>query len=286
MNIRNFVLSFYQNTGDDVHIQRVERPREAKEFHTHDYYQIYYIAKGSLIHDLETDSSCLSVGDMFIIPPGVVHRIREEEGIVFYSLSFMPKVIEQLSRSAGFAADFLEQIKAEPTRPRVALPAEEMLRVEGIIKQIFLEFEGKSIASDEVVKLYIGILLTLFARNYYRISDALPIPRYGDRRQFIRHCVDYVEQHYFRPLTLESIVREAAISKSEFCKEFRKTTGYSFHRYLNLCRIHKGAELIQKGNKITAVHALCGYEDYATFYRNFVKIMGVSPAQFKNAHAE
>ena len=99
MYIRNFALSFYPDTADGVHIQRVEHPREARVLHSHEYYQIYYIAKGALTHYLGEEVSRLSRGDMFLIPPGLSHRICEEDGTVFYSHSFMrtqwsfPKVI-------------------------------------------------------------------------------------------------------------------------------------------------------------------------------------------------
>ena len=78
MNVRNFALSFYGNDVEEIHIQRLEKPREAKELHTHAYFQIYYIKRGSLCHFVEGSSSRLFAGDMFIIPPGVVHRIEDE----------------------------------------------------------------------------------------------------------------------------------------------------------------------------------------------------------------
>ena len=40
--------------------------------------------------------------------------------------------------------------------------------------------------------------------------------------------------------------------------------------------------LIKKGYKITAIYGLCGYDDFTTFYRNFKKIIGVSPKEYKN----
>ena len=44
-----------------------------------------------------------------------------------------------------------------------------------------------------------------------------------------------------------------------------------------------GTELIKKGYKITAIYGLCGYNDFSTFYRNFKKIMGVSPDIYKKS---
>lgn len=280
MHIRNFVLSFYPNTADGVHIQRVERPREAREYHTHEYYQIYYIAKGSLTHHLSDTAVRLSRGDMFLIPPGVTHKIQDDDGILFYSLSFTPQVLDEVSRSAGFAADFLRNFHS--VRPKVSVPADEILRIESMMEQIHREFEAGQVAASEIIKLYIGLLLSLFARICLKDTESLPLPGQDDKTRFLLYCVDYIEHNYFQNLTLDSIVKQAAVSKSEFCKGFRAITGHSFHQYLNLCRVRDAVRRIENGEKISAVCQICGYRDFSTFYRNFFKIMGMSPTEYRN----
>jgi len=284
MNIRNYALSFYSNTLEGIHIQRVEKPREAKEIHTHEYYQIYYILKGRLTHYIEDDISVLSAGDLFIITPGTAHRIEENGDTVFYSLSFMPEVIDSMDRSAEVAIDFLNSLKNEKRiRPKITVPSDEVLHFETIIERIYREFEEHRIIGYDIIRLYIILLLTLFARIYYDFSDAPPsLSAANDRNKLILYCVDYIEHNYFRSISLDEIVRISMLSKSEFCRSFREITGYSFHNYLNYCRIKKAAEMIKRGDKITALYTFCGFEDFSTFYRNFKKTMGISPAQYKN----
>ena len=98
MDIKNFVLSYYNNAVENFHIQKVEKSYEAKKPHTHEYFQIYYIAKGSLVHFIENTSSKLCQSDMFIIPPGVVHYIYPEPNTVFYSFSFMPDFFHETNQ--------------------------------------------------------------------------------------------------------------------------------------------------------------------------------------------
>ena len=282
MNVRNFALSFYGNDVEEIHIQRLEKPREAKELHTHAYFQIYYIKRGSLCHFVEGSSSRLFAGDMFIIPPGVVHRIEDEEDISFYSLSFMPEFIEEMSRTAAFAASFLKRVEKESEiRPRITLPPEEVLRIERIIEDIYSEFESKSIASGETVKLYTALLLSLFARIYFDTSREPIIPESADKNHLMLYCVDYIKLNCHKSISLSDMLRLSTLSKSEFCRRFRETTGHSFNEYLNLCRLRRACEYIREGKKITSVCSLCGYEEFSTFYRNFVKIIGISPDKFK-----
>ena len=287
LNIRNFVLSFYENAANGIHIQRLEKPREAKEFHTHVYFQIYYIKKGSLTHFVEDYSSKLSAGDMFIIPPGVVHRIEDDEGISFYSLSFMPEIIEEMSHTASFAANFLHQVSREGhTRSKITVPSEEVLRIETLIEQIYEEFQKNNLAGGEIIKMYTALLVSLFARIYFDTSNELPIPQSKDKNHLMLYCIDYIKLNYFKSISLEDMLRLSTLSKGEFCKRFREITGHSFLEYLHLCRIRKACEHIKNGDKMSTVYSFCGYDDYSVFYRNFVKIMGISPAKYKDVNSK
>ena len=64
MDIKNYALSYYKDSAEDFHIHKVDKVREAQKPHTHEYFQIYFIAKGSLIHHLGDFSSRLSHGDI------------------------------------------------------------------------------------------------------------------------------------------------------------------------------------------------------------------------------
>jgi len=98
MNVKNFVLSYYKNSIENFHIQKLDKVTEAQKPHTHEYFQIYFIAKGSLEHYVENEFAHLNQGDMFIIPPGLTHYISPSSNTVFYSLSFM----EGLLKKFGF----------------------------------------------------------------------------------------------------------------------------------------------------------------------------------------
>ncbi len=89
-----------------------------------------------------------------------------------------------------------------------------------------------------------------------------------------------MKENFEKEISLDSMVRLSAMSKSNFCSIFYSVTGKTFNHYLNTIRIHKAAEYIKAGYKITAIYGLCGYNDFSTFYRNFKKIMGISPKEY------
>ena len=284
MDIKNFVLSYYKNSTENFHIHRVEKTIEAQKPHTHEYFQIYFISKGSLVHFVENDSSHLMHGDMFIIPPKTLHYIKPNHDTVFYSFSFMPDFLGETTKINHLANNFLHRLtadNAEKIHPKISINSERNLYIESIMEHILREFEEKAIGYEETARAYCIILLTIIARNYFE-NELKHIPFNFDNKQFILHCINYIENNFTEDLTLEEISKRSAMSKSNFCALFLQLTGHSFNNYLNLCRIKKATEYINQGYKITSIYGLCGYNDFSTFYRNFKKIMGMPPRQYKS----
>lgn len=281
MDIKNFVLTYYKNAADGIHIQLVEKSVEAQKPHTHEYFQIYYVIKGKLVHFTENDKSTLSQGDMFIIPPGRTHFIREAENAQFYSFSFMRESLGEMSDISRLSLNFLTQLsRGDGVRAKITVPADEVLFIENIMGQIYKEFGSKKIGYGEVIRTLAISLITLFARNYF---DTMPEEILSaDNKEYILHCIEYIKNNFSEKITLEEMAQRSAMSKSSFCKLFCELTGTTFNKYINVCRIRSAIEYIKKGYKITAIYGLCGYDDFTTFYRNFKKLAGVSPREYKN----
>ncbi len=282
MDIKNFTLEYYKNATEGFHIQKIEKSAEAEKLHTHKYFQIYYIEKGSLTHYVEEEMSKLYSGDMFMIPPGIKHRISEENECSFFSFSFEMDSLGSENLFNGFAIEFLKKLTNDKTiKPKITLPDEDVLRIQSIMNTIHDEFNLKKIACDDIIRAYTIVLICIFARAYYESSHIFPESK--DSKKFVLHCKEYIENNYFEDICLDNMVKLSAMSKSSFCTVFKQLTGQTFNKYLNICRIRKATEYIKAGHKITAIYSFCGYNDFSTFYRNFKSIMGVTPKQYSQS---
>ena len=277
MDIKNFVLSYYKNSTENFHFQKTERVTEAKKPHSHDYFQIYYVKKGSVTHFVDGKSSALKHGDMFIVPPGAVHYIEPEKDMLFFALSFMPDFIPA---SNPLASGFLTELQNSALRPRVSLPSEDIVHIESVLEHIYREFAEKPLGFADCIRADAVILITTLARYYFEeTGKGLNIQ---SNKDFVLHCVDYVKNNFSEHVTLEKMTRRSMMSKNAFCSLFKSITGETFNSYLNRQRIEEAARLIEKGYSATDTAFLCGYSDFSTFYRNFTKIMGVSPSKYKS----
>lgn len=285
MNVKNFILSYYTNATDGVHIHKVKKTIAAQKPHTHEYFQIYYMIKGSLTHFVGDFSSTLHRGDMFIIPPHNQHHIKPNEpDSIFYSFSFMPDILEDCNRANRLAVNFLHHLTSISDReihPKITIPTDETLYVESIMEHIMKEFTNKSIGNGEIIRASTVILLTTFARIYFKTAQEHISIDFETTKQSVLHCIQYIDDNFAEALSLTEVAKHFNMSKSCFCGMFSSLTGYTFNQYLNKKRIEYAVKLIQKGYKITSLYGLCGYSDFSTFSRNFKKFMGLSPTQYR-----
>ena len=283
MDVKSFVLSYYSNATDDFHIKRITNPQGALSLHKHEYYQIYYLQSGKLVHHLEGCCAEMKARDVFIIPPNLPHYIETaSKEVCFYSISFMPSYISEIISSNRFVADFIHcinDLSSEGVEPSLTLRSEDIFLADTLVLKILAEFSSDTTGKTSVISSSLSLLLSLFARAY--ISERLEGLRFSSEREAILHCLGYIKNHLSEPITLEEMAKRTAMSKSSFCEHFRKITGETFNQYLNRERVEAAAEEIRSGKPAFRAAMDQGYGDFSTFYRNFKKRFGTSPSEYK-----
>lgn len=288
MDIKNFVLSYYKNAAKDFHITRITAPQEALKLHRHNYFQVYYVISGTILHHVESSVAKLTSGNVFILPPNLAHYIELPEGKAdFYSMSFTPDFFQNGKENNKLLLDFLYYLNGSAEKniqPKITLSYEDSAFVEVLLRRISEEFSGKKTGKNEIIKESVSVILSIFARVYF--EETAQMLKVEENRELVMHCIGYIQNHYDEEITLGEMVRLSAMSKTCFCSVFTAITGTSFKEYLNRFRIEKAAELLEEGAKVSSVGIRCGYNDLSTFYRNFKKYKGISPYGFLQEHSQ
>lgn len=97
-------------------------------------------------------------------------------------------------------------------------------------------------------------------------------------------CSIYINQHYADSLTIDQLAEQFFVSKYHLMHEFSQKTGASVYRYLMQQRLHAVCELLEQGTVPNEAYLLCGFKDYANFYRAFRSAYGQSPREYARAH--
>ena len=119
----------------------------------------------------------------------------------------------------------------------------------------------------------------LFGSRYISMSldDSVAV----SHPKFIKKALSYIEGNFDKPITLETLARETAMSKYHFSRQFKQHMGMSFKRYLNLKRVEVAKMLISGGDhNVTEACYAVGFNDASYFTRVFREVDGSSPKSY------
>lgn len=93
--------------------------------------------------------------------------------------------------------------------------------------------------------------------------------------------IDFINEHIQDPLNAQLLAERFFVSKSYIDQIFIKHLKISCKRYINKKKILYAQNLISTGVVAVKAAEICGYTSYATFYRQYKMILGISPIQDK-----
>jgi AraC-like DNA-binding protein len=127
-------------------------------------------------------------------------------------------------------------------------------------------------------------LLSLFAQHLSILSNQLVLRRENNESTNMTRARKFIADHQAEPLSLGRIAQVANISRHYFCKMFKKATGINFTDYLSRVRVEKSKTLLLNPNsRISEAAFACGFQSVTNFNREFKRIVGRSPTQFREA---
>ncbi|MFC4388790.1 response regulator [Gracilibacillus marinus] len=98
----------------------------------------------------------------------------------------------------------------------------------------------------------------------------------------IEQITKYINQYYFKDLSLKVIAELFNYNSSYLGKKFKAYTGDYFHVYLDKVRLSHAKKLLKQPHiKVYQVSEKVGYSNIDYFYRKFKKYVGISPKEFQ-----
>jgi len=101
----------------------------------------------------------------------------------------------------------------------------------------------------------------------------------------IKEGIDYINQHFDRPLTLGDVASHAGMSYSWFSRLFKKVSRHNFKEYLTLVRLNKARTLLRDTRTpITDISHSCGFQEHKYLIAAFNKYCGLTPTEYRKRY--
>ncbi len=100
--------------------------------------------------------------------------------------------------------------------------------------------------------------------------------------QKVYKAIEYIKKNYTSDVSREELAASLNINPDHLGKAFKSITGEKIGDYINRLRVEDAAERLAEGKtKIIDVAYAVGFESLSTFNRAFVKILGISPQEYR-----
>ncbi len=245
----------------------------------------------SWLHLPGKEPQLLSTGDLVIFPRDAQHFLSSEEETP--SIELVDETLEQLGQPGnevgpvtGLTCGYFEFENKAAWPLLDSLPdvivlelsdTSRMGNTRTLLHLIIAELEendpGTRIAVNHLTHaLFIHILRSQISKGIEQgVLAALFHPRIG---QILNQIHSHPEQDW----TLDSMARQAGMSRTAFSEQFRELTGQTAMRYLSEWRMLQAAELLRTTEQsIISIAEQCGYHSEIAFRKAFKSITGETP---------
>jgi len=252
--------------------------------HKHDFFEISYVTKGKTSHTMNNHTQEIKEGDFFIIDYDTIHSYCHPEGDDFQIINilFVPDFIDNILMGCKKFNDILKHYLLKINYISTdKIPANVIYhdndgKYRNMMMKMKKEFDLKKPGYLELLRSYLIELIIKITR--------LTIKNNADliHESPSKYIAEYVDLNYMHNPSLSAFCKQFNYSLSTISKEFKKTMGVSFSRYLQQSRIEHACRLFANTDKkIYEVALLVGYNDIKSFTKTFKELVGCTPNEYK-----
>ncbi len=266
--------SFYAYSDKDFSVSHTltEQPDPAEfHMHTHARAEIYYFVRGRGVFRIEGSEYPLESGDLLVMQPAESHLILPS-----------PKYAYE-RKDVHFSTDILRTI--DPDGQLLQPILNRKPGKHNLFKNS--DFAGgsghyfermMSDVGDPRVNLISGLIPLLNELQHIRLTQGESEDAGSDTTEY--RVIRYINKNLSSPISLDDICSKFYLSKTQLCRLFKDATGTTVWKYITTKRLIKARQLIASGENPTHIYASqCGFSDYSSFYRAYVKHFGCAPTK-------
>lgn len=252
--------------------------------HSHDFHELVLILKGRGRHAVGDEAYALEAGDVFVILHDTHHGYPETRELSLINILYDPEQLGIPVADLGALPGYHALFTVEPRwrrqgnfRNRLQLTAEQLAHATELVARVEEELEEGRRGHGFMAVTHLMQLIGHLSRCYSQVDR--------DRRrpvEQISEVLGYMERHYAEPLTVADLMRVAHMSQTSLMRTFDRVMGRSAIDHLIRLRISKAKSLLRRTTlPITEIAFQVGFNDGNYFSRQFRKLAGVSPRDYR-----
>jgi AraC family L-rhamnose operon transcriptional activator RhaR/AraC family L-rhamnose operon regulatory protein RhaS len=250
-----------------------------------DFSELVIVLSGTADHLVNSEKYLIKKGDVFVINKNTFHGYENAHDFKICNIMYKPKDLilsaKDLKELKGYNALFI----IEPTlarevefKSRLQLSLSEFDEIKELILDMVEEYENKNKGYKTIVYSSFMRLIVLLSRKY-DFNDNI----FNENLITMVSVINYIENNFKEEISLKVLAEKAGLSMRHFNRIFKEHYNTSPINYLIRVRIQHACIVLKKNNyKISEIAYECGFLDSNYFTRQFKKVMGISPKEYRN----
>jgi AraC-like DNA-binding protein len=235
--------------------------------HLHTHIEILYVLDGEMEVTIGSNKNILKKDDFSIAFPNSIHSYyTDKETTNNIILTLLP-----VEMSGDYMNTLLKQY---PTNPFIS---SKMLHKDIPYSMYSLMESYNNSVDINVVTAFLQLILS-------RIMPLMELKANRDRQPpgQTAKLITYLAENFTEPISLDRLATQFGISKYSISRIFSEKLHTSLSEYINTLRVNYAKTLLQRTDEdILSISFSSGYENSRTFNREFLKICGCTPSEYR-----
>ncbi|WP_210051866.1 helix-turn-helix domain-containing protein [Neorhizobium petrolearium] len=251
--------------------------------HWHAQVEVNYVIRGTVRYRMGEHDIRLDAGQMCLFWGGQPHRMDESSDDSLYAGAHLPLVHFFRLRLPG---DVSRQLMHGAT---LLTSATDTADRENFARWFEYVTSGNPLKRQHAVDELLLRIERIALDSYCMIPDALsgaepisPDQPYAQSARSVARMCDFIAANFMQDIDTIDIARAAELHPKYAMNIFRKSTGMTLSKYVNLLRLSRAqALLMQEGANVLQVAMDSGFGSISAFNKSFRHIAGMSPSDFR-----
>lgn len=249
-----------------------------EKLHFHNYYEvgICYSGHGKMI--LGERECSFSPGSISLIPPSELHTTNTFGENACWGWMYFDAValLNEIYPDDDVSRENVRHIIAK--HGKLLSKEDNTQKISFLINSIFSEIQSKEYMHQRMVRhLLSGLLIEII-----RSSQNNSVPDKSSVKNDILPAIDYIKINFNSFIKISELAKCCCMSESHFRKMFERYMNMKPLDYINFVRVQKSCALLRDTElPVTDIAERVGYESTSSFIRNFKRIIGCTPHQWK-----
>lgn len=276
MSVKMLDFKYHTNPETGCLCRYVRSDTERFVLHNHNYYELFMVLKGDVLHIVNGTEQLLSEGQLLFIRDFDIHNYQSANGeyFEFINLAFTKENLDALFYYLGDGYPTNELLKA-PLPPIVSLSERNK-------EKIFYNFTEIGLQSDKThTKMKLRtILFNVFSEYFYNYSS-----KTTDIPLWLEMTYEKMKKPENFIKGIDRMYEISGKSREHLCRMLKQHYNTTPTTLINELRLEYCENILLSSNLcITDICFECGFENISWFYKAFEKKHGMTPKEYRKKY--